>query len=81
MNVFNGLKGFATLIMMWGLGFWLVQYSEIDNSTDLVGMLNSYYFTIFVASSVYTIPLFFFCSAFLQTFSFMNRPANLRFKT
>lgn len=42
-------------------------------------MLDSYAFTIFVASAVYTVPLFFFCSAFLQTFSFMNENEAVRF--
>ena len=80
LKLFNGLKGTATLAVMWGTTFWLVQYSEIDNPGTLPDMLGSYTFAILVASTVYAAPLFLFCSAFLQTFSFMQRPEHLRFK-
>lgn len=71
----------AALAATWGVTFWLVQYSEIDNPTGLNAFIDSYWFTIFVASTVYTIPVFFFCSGFLQTFSFMNESEHLRFSS
>lgn len=72
MKVFNGLKGMAVLITGWGLTFYFSYYSILSNPKDIDDMLNSYFFNI-VSCAVYTAPVFFFCSGFLQTLSFLEK--------
>lgn len=81
MKIFNGYKALAAIAVIWAFSFWFLQYSEITNPDQVVDMLDSYAFTIFVASTVYTIPLFFFSVGFLQTYSFMQQPEQLRYKS
>jgi hypothetical protein len=64
LKVFNGLKGSAVFINCWGITFWFSWYSVISNPEGVDDMTSSLYFNI-VSSTVYTAPLFFFCSGFL----------------
>lgn len=72
MKVFNGLKGIAVLLTGWGLTFFFSFYSFLSNPNDIDDMKNSYFFNI-VTGTVYTAPLFFFCSGFLQTLSLLEK--------
>lgn len=66
------MKGSAMLLMIWGFTFWFVQFSVIGNPEELENMRKTLFFNI-VSCTIYTVPTFFFCSGFLQTFSFMQK--------
>lgn len=70
LRLFNGLKAAALLLAIWGLTFQLSWYSIISNPDDVEDMRNSFSFII-VSIAVYTVPIFFFCSGFLQSLSFL----------
>ena len=66
------MKGSAVILTGWGLTFFFSYYSVLSNPQDINDMLNSYFFNI-VSGTIYTVPLFFFCSGFLQTLSFFDK--------
>jgi len=72
LGVFNGLKGLCMILTIWGFTFYFSWYSVISNLNDANDMSNTLLFNI-VSCCVYTVPTFFFCSGFLQTFAFMQR--------
>ena len=72
LKVFNGLKGFAMLYVIWGQTFFFSWYSVINNPESVKQMRSQTLFNA-VTASVYTVPVFFFCSGFLQTFSFTQK--------
>lgn len=72
LKVFNGLKGSALLVTVWGITFFFSWYSVISNPAGVDEMTSSLKFNL-VSGTVYAAPLFFFCSGFLQTFAFMQR--------
>jgi len=72
LKVITGLKGAAMMMMVWGATYYFAWFSVVSNPNELQDMRKTYFFNI-VSSTVYTVPLFFFCSGFLQTFAFMQR--------
>ena len=70
LKVFNGMRGSAMLLMIWGFTFYFVSFSVISNRDQMEQMQKTLLFNI-VSCTVYTVPTFFFCSGFLQTFAFM----------
>lgn len=70
LSVFNGLKGISMVFMTWGFTFYFVWYSVVSNPEDVDTMAKTLTFNI-VSGCVYTVPIFFFCSGFLQTFSIL----------
>jgi peptidoglycan/LPS O-acetylase OafA/YrhL len=71
LSVFNGLKGLCTVLMTWGFTFYFSWFSIVANADEVDDMRNEFAFN-FVSIAVYTVPVFFFCSGFLQTFSLMQ---------
>jgi peptidoglycan/LPS O-acetylase OafA/YrhL len=69
--VFNGLKGLSMVYMVWGFTFYFVWFSVISNPEEVQTMKGSIFFNV-VSGVVYTVPVFFFCSGFLQTYSFLQ---------
>ena len=78
LKVFNGLKGGAVLLVVWGITFQFAWFSVVSNPEEVGTMSSSWMFNI-VSATVYTVPVFFFCSAFLQTMSFMQKDERIRF--
>lgn len=78
LKLFNGLKGSAVLLAIWGLTFQFSWFSVLSNPDEVDAMRGTLAFN-FVSGAVYTIPVFFFCSGFLQTLSFMQKDAAVRF--
>ena len=72
LKVFNGIKGSAMLMAAWGTTFYFSWFSVVNNPTELREMKKTLFFN-FVSCTVYAVPVFFFCSGFLQTFSFLQR--------
>mmetsp|Transcript_22992 Transcript_22992/g.35519 ORF Transcript_22992/g.35519 Transcript_22992/m.35519 type:complete len:290 (+) Transcript_22992:557-1426(+) len=72
MKVFNGMKGAATILMVWGFTFYFVEFTVINNPTQVDAMKQSIGFNV-VTGCLFIIPMYFFCSGFLQTFAFMQR--------
>ena len=72
LRVFNGLKGSAVLIAVWGATYYFLWFSVISNPKELGEVQESVWFNT-VSGTVYTVPTFFFCSGFLQTLSFLQR--------
>jgi hypothetical protein len=70
MKVFNGVKAVSMIFASWGMTFYFAWFSIISNITDVDNMRKTIGFNI-VSAAIYTVPLFFFCSGFLQTYSFM----------
>lgn len=60
------------ICMVWGFTFYFVWFSVISNPDEVKEMRKSIVFNI-VSGTVYTMPVFFFCSGFLQTYSFLQR--------
>lgn len=56
----------------WGTTFYFSWFSVVNNPTELREMKKTLFFN-FVSCTVYAVPVFFFCSGFLQTFSFLQR--------
>jgi peptidoglycan/LPS O-acetylase OafA/YrhL len=57
----------------WGTTFYFSWYSVISNKPAVDDMLKTVTFNLFVSAAVYTVPVFFFISGFLQTHSFLHR--------
>jgi len=72
LKVFNGIKGVSMVIVIWGWSFFFAWFSIISNPNEVEEMRNNMWFTL-VSMAIYTVPTFFFCSGFLQTFSFLNK--------
>lgn len=72
LKVFNGMRGSAMLLMIWAFTFYFVSFSVISNRDQMEQMQKTLLFNI-VSCTVYTVPTFFFCSGFLQTFAFMQK--------
>jgi len=66
------LKGAGALWGVWGITFYFVWFSVISNTEDVQKMIGSYGFN-FVSSAVFMVPMFFYISGFLQTFSFLQK--------
>jgi len=58
--------------VIWGQTFYFVWYSIISNPNEVKEMRDDLWFTV-VSMTIYTVPIFFFCSGFLQTFAFLSR--------
>lgn len=56
----------------WGVTFYFAWFSIISNMTDVDNMRKTIGFNI-VTGAIYTVPIFFFCSGFLQTYAFMQK--------
>lgn len=72
LKVFNGLKGASAILVIWGITFYFSWFAVISNQPEVDTMKDTMLFNI-VSGTVYTVPIFFFCSGFLQTFSFMQK--------
>ena len=72
LKLFNGLKGSAALLAVWGITFQFAWFSVISNPAEVDAMRGTFAFNA-VSGAVYTVPVFFFCSGFLQTLSFMQK--------
>ena len=70
LRLFNGLKGGSVLLAAWGMTFFFSWYAILSNQNEINDMLNSWTFN-FVSMAVFTAPIFFFCSGFLQTHSLL----------
>lgn len=57
---------------VWGITFYFVQFSIVSNPDGVNDMSNTILFNI-VSGTVFTVPIFFFCSGFLQTFAFLQK--------
>lgn len=68
------------LMAAWGTTFYFSWFSVVNNPTELNEMKKTLFFN-FVSCSVYTVPVFFFCSGFLQTFSFLQRDQEMNMFT
>ena len=66
LRLFNGLKGTALILACWGMTFFFSWYSILSNQNEIADMLKSWTFNI-VSCAVYAVPIFFYCSGFLQT--------------
>lgn len=62
----------ATLLVVWGITFFFVWYSVVSNNDELEKMTNTLAFNV-VTMAVYTAPVFFMVSGFLQTHAFIQR--------
>ena len=71
LSVFNGVKGMAMVFMTWGITFYFVWFSIISNPEDVSTMSDTFMFNV-VSMCVYTVPIFFFCSGFLQSFALIQ---------
>lgn len=60
------------ILVTWGVTFYFVWFSVISNPEEVETMLETKTFNV-VSATVFCVPLYFFCSGFLQTFSFMQR--------
>lgn len=72
LKVFNGIKAVSMIYAAWGVTFYFAWFSVISNMTDVDNMRQTIGFNI-VSAAVYTVPIFFFCSGFLQTYSFVQK--------
>lgn len=78
------MKGLSVIFMTWGFTFYFVWYSVISNPEDVDNMASTIFFNV-VSGTVYVVPVFFYCSGFLQTFALLQAnnkgdmftPANL----
>jgi hypothetical protein len=64
LKVFNGLKGASAILVIWGITFYFSWFAVISNQNDVDTMKDTMFFNI-VSGTVYTVPVFFFCSGFL----------------
>ena len=80
MRIFNGIKGSGVLAMIWGFAFYFVWFSPISNPREVDEMRQTLTFTLFVSSTVYFVPLYFFVSGFLQTFQLIFKAENGEFQ-
>lgn len=71
LSVINGLKGLSVVLATWGITFYFVWFSIISNPEDVDNMTKTIFFNI-VSGCVYVVPVFFYCSGFLQTFSLLQ---------
>ena len=78
LKLFNGLKGSAVLLAIWGITFQFSWFSVISNPDEVDAMRGTWAFNA-VSGAVYTVPVFFYCSGFLQTLSFMRKDEEVRF--
>jgi hypothetical protein len=58
--------------MIWGITFYFSWFSVISNQPEVDSMMDTMLFNT-VSGTVYTVPVFLFCSGFLQTFSFLQK--------
>jgi peptidoglycan/LPS O-acetylase OafA/YrhL len=65
----------ATVLVAWGFTFYFVEYTVYSNTSELKDMQQTLTFNI-VSGVVYTAPVFFFVSGFLQAFAFMQKDKN-----
>mmetsp|Transcript_7393 Transcript_7393/g.12482 ORF Transcript_7393/g.12482 Transcript_7393/m.12482 type:complete len:206 (+) Transcript_7393:791-1408(+) len=72
LSVFNGLKAASAILLIWGQTFFFSWYSIVNNPDQVAEMRKDYAFN-FVTGTLFCVPLFFFCSGFLQTYSFVQR--------
>lgn len=70
LKIFNGLKGASTILVIWGITFYFSWFSIISNQTEVNEMMDTMLFNV-VSGTIYTVPVFLFCSGFLQTFSYL----------
>lgn len=71
LKVFNGMKGSSMLLAAWGLTFYFSWFGVVQNKGETDQMRKTLLFNI-VTGTIYTVPTFFFCSGFLQTYSFLH---------
>jgi peptidoglycan/LPS O-acetylase OafA/YrhL len=71
LSVFNGLKGSAVIAVVWGQTFFFSWFSIINNPDEVTAMMKDSQFNM-VSAVTFCASVFFFCSGFLQTYSFLQ---------
>lgn len=70
LRLFNGLRGGALLVSIWGMTFFFSWYAILSNQNEIKDMISSWTFNV-VSMAVFAAPVFFFASGFLQTHSLL----------
>ena len=78
MRVFNGIKAVCTLYIMLASSFLFTWYAYLANPEQIESHKKQWAFLI-VYCAFYTAPLLFMVAGFLQTFEFMQQPAEEMF--
>jgi surface polysaccharide O-acyltransferase-like enzyme len=64
LRLLTGMKGIASIWIVWGMTFFFAWLSYLSNGDELPAMVSSYTFTV-VSFTTFIVPLFFFISGFL----------------
>ena len=77
-NIFNGVKGLASLYLVYGSTYFISWYAYYDNPYDIQKMQQGFGYAI-IAGTFFITPVLFLAAGFLITYSFMKVEAENRF--